>query len=396
MAEFRQTNVLGSYLSGRRARQDEQAYEQRNALGQMEIEKQQQFNALAQNPSATPDQYIRAGRSDVGNALINSAQSQRQVTAEESQRAVIAAQYALNSQTPKQVMEQQFPDVVQKVGQQWAQMDDTAVKRLAQSVLEKHGPQAGVGPAQPQDPGPLEQVVGPDGQPRFATRRQALGNQPFIKPDKPEKPSSNFRALTQAEVTEYGLPPGTSAQVDLNTGKIDVLSKRDATSGLSQKDQTVAKMKLNTVKLARQQLNNIRKRFQPLKGTVSAGAFGQGMVPSETGRAFDRSVDQMRSTLTALTRVPGVGAMSDYETKLDQAKFPTRQEYESVTEQQINDLDSMLNAIETGYGDLLGGQQSPSGSQSQGPVKVATPQDAMKLPSGTQFVTPDGRIKVRP
>ena len=35
-------------------------------------------------------------------------------------------------------------------------------------------------------------------------------------------------------------------------------------------------------------------------------------------------------------------------------------------------------------------------SPSNGPVKVNTPQEAMALPSGTQFVTPDGRVKVRP
>jgi hypothetical protein len=30
------------------------------------------------------------------------------------------------------------------------------------------------------------------------------------------------------------------------------------------------------------------------------------------------------------------------------------------------------------------------------PVRVNTPEEAMALPSGTQFVTPDGRVKVRP
>ena len=40
--------------------------------------------------------------------------------------------------------------------------------------------------------------------------------------------------------------------------------------------------------------------------------------------------------------------------------------------------------------------QGKSDMAPSGPVQVATPQDAMKLPSGTQFVTPDGRVKVRP
>ena len=30
------------------------------------------------------------------------------------------------------------------------------------------------------------------------------------------------------------------------------------------------------------------------------------------------------------------------------------------------------------------------------PVRVNSPEEALKLPSGTSFVTPDGRVKVRP
>lgn len=207
---------------------------------------------------------------------------------------------------------------------------------------------------------------------------------------------STFETLTPEEVTATGLPTGAAAQRDVRSGKINVLNKPTAaTSGaISQKDATTAKLKLNTAKLARQQLNDIRAKFEPLKGKWSAGPFGAGNLPSEEGRAFDRAVDQMRSTLTALTRVPGVGAMSDYETKLDQAKFPTRNEYESVTEQQINQLESMLDQIESGYSDLLGG--GSAASQASAPVSVSSPQEAMQLPPGTRFMTPDGRIKVRP
>jgi CheY-like chemotaxis protein len=39
-----------------------------------------------------------------------------------------------------------------------------------------------------------------------------------------------------------------------------------------------------------------------------------------------------------------------------------------------------------------------AGSAANGtaPVQVSSPEEAMKLPSGTVFVTPDGRTKVRP
>lgn len=230
------------------------------------------------------------------------------------------------------------------------------------------------------------------------TRYDASGKPIASRPAAP-KSDKSFRTLSPEEVTQAGLPPGTAAQQDESTGQINVLSKRDATGGLSQKDAMTARTKLNTVKLARQQLNNIRSRFEGLKGTMSAGAFGQGSLPTEGGQSFDRSVDQMRSTLTALTRTPGVGAMSDYETKLDQSKFPSRKDYESVTQQQIDDLDGMLNAIESGYGDMMSGgsnaQAPQSGAQQGQPRAVRSIQEAMSLPPGTKFVTPDGRVKVR-
>jgi hypothetical protein len=39
---------------------------------------------------------------------------------------------------------------------------------------------------------------------------------------------------------------------------------------------------------------------------------------------------------------------------------------------------------------------APAAPAGGAPVRVNTPQEAMALPSGTQFVTPDGRVKVRP
>jgi hypothetical protein len=165
------------------------------------------------------------------------------------------------------------------------------------------------------------------------------------------------------EIAAAGLPPGTAAQRNVQTGQIDVLSKKDNTGVLSQKDATTAKMKLNTVSLARQQLNAIKQAFEEGRNGVNAFGPGQGLLPTEAGKKFDSRVDQMRSTLTALTRVPGVGAMSDYETKLDQSKFPSRRDYESVTADKLQQLEDMLALIETGYTDLMG-----NGAQGQQPA----------------------------
>lgn len=213
-------------------------------------------------------------------------------------------------------------------------------------------------------------------------------------PQQPASQQGSYSVLSPEQTAAAGFPAGTVVQRNDATGQLDVVTKRDNTGALSQRDMTTAKLKLQTLKLARQQLEKVKERFAEIKGSVSAGAFGQGRLPSEGGRAFDAAIDQMRSTLTALTRVPGVGAMSDYETKLDQAKFPDRKNYEAVTEQQIQGLEDMLATIETGYTNMLG-NQGDQVQQEQGPVRVNTPADAAKLPPGTRFITPDGQERVR-
>ncbi len=231
--------------------------------------------------------------------------------------------------------------------------EDLTPEEVAQA-LRMVAAQAGQAPADQ-----FEEVQGPRGS--IIKRNLRTGDMSqVVGPDNTEsRPAAGgFRALTPPEVQAAGLPPGTSAQVGPD-GKIDVLSKRDNTGVLSQKDATTAKMKLNTVQLARQQLMAIKNAFKSIKGTASAGAFGQGRIPTPSGRAFDAAVDQMRSTLTALTRVPGVGAMSDYETRLDQAKFPDRKNFEQVTEQQIKGIEDMLALIESGYQGLLSGESQP-------------------------------------
>lgn len=144
----------------------------------------------------------------------------------------------------------------------------------------------------------------------------------------------------------------------------------------SAKELQAARDKVRTIGIARDQLQNIKTAWENLvgkkgpdgkrPGAASAGPFGGGMLPTESGSNFDAAVDQFRSTITALTRTPGVGAMSDYETRLDQSKLPTRRDYESSTEQKIRDLGQFIDNLEAGYGDILGdGAEAPAPSVGQ-------------------------------
>ena len=127
---------------------------------------------------------------------------------------------------------------------------------------------------------------------------------------------------------------------------------------VSPKERQTAFGKVQAAQLLRKQISDARAAFDQIKGTLAAGPSGYLMPLSETGQNFDAAVDALRSTVSALTRVPGVGAMSDYETRLDQAKIPQRGRYESTTEQQLQQLEEMAQFIESGYADMLGNDPS--------------------------------------
>lgn len=367
---IRAADPFGSFIAGRAARQDEEYADTRNALARSDLEQAPRRNRLAELQVQSAERQF----------------SQEQIQQALQQTAATASRLA-QSQSPRQEA-QMYPEFVQgllKQNPQLAQADDNEWRQYMDFVAGQAQSKLGVGPAAPAGPMSAQGKVGADVRGGYLTPEQGdaainPGMSEYqrerldLERQKLNKPAGGaFRPLTPQEVQEAGLPAGTSAQVGPD-GKIDVLSKRDNTGVLSQKDQTTAKLKLTTVKLARQQLNNIKKKFAGVQGTFSAGPFGQGNIPTEKGRAFDAAVNQMRSTLTALTRVPGVGAMSDYETKLDQAKFPNRNDYESVTGDQIQGIDDMLALIENGYTGLLGGgtqeQQPQQAAQQQAPRRV--------------------------
>lgn len=356
----RAPDVVGNFFGGMQARQQHDYGQSRNALAQMEVQ-----NAPRE----------MAARNRLLDTQVQGAE--QALGADKAKFAYTQLKQALDSGNPRQFVLQNIPDLAGKLRERnidLASMDDQQAAQLVDGLARKYAGEAGIAPAAPAAPMSPQGRIGADVRGGYLTPEQAdsalnPGMSEYqrqrleLERQKLNKPAGGaFRPMTPQEVQQAGLPAGTSAQIGPD-GKIDVLSKRDNTGVLSQKDQTTAKMKLNTVSLARQQLSKVQNAFNGIKGSMSAGGFGQGKLPTPSGQAFDAAVDQMRSTLTALTRVPGVGAMSDYETKLDQSKFPARGDYESTTQQKIDGLADMLALIENGYTGLLSGDTAEQGAQ---------------------------------
>lgn len=132
-------------------------------------------------------------------------------------------------------------------------------------------------------------------------------------------------------------------------------------SGLSKTAEANAKQKLVSIDAIRGQIKRLKEARDNLSG-VSTGIVGQGYLPTESGRAFDAEIAQLQSMIRGLTRTPGEGQMSDYESRLAAGILPSRKEYDSVIDQKIQGLEDLVNAIEVGYKNML----NPNGTTNDG------------------------------
>lgn len=215
-----------------------------------------------------------------------------------------------------------------------------------------------------QSPGPYGGTILSDGnrwqfveQPRQPVRSSGGGGSGGGGGASTQSDAEQYQVLPPEAIKAYGLPEGTVAQVGPK-GKIEIISK-PPDQQFTPKDLSAARAKLNQIRIAKNQLNVLKTKYAALKDTFSSG-IGGAWVPSEAGKAADAAVNSMRDTITSLTRTPGIGSMSDFETRLAQLKFPDRGQYESVSQQQIQSLEQLINDLDSGYREILSGTQTQS------------------------------------
>jgi hypothetical protein len=164
-------NIMSQQGQDQRA---QQAFDMQQQQMQAEAAKQQQYNALlaeylGPNQAALASGMQQPAQQAPQNALLSqlyqmdpartqnlvqfqqqqqqAAQAQQQ---EEAQQVVRSAQFVLQSEAPKQLLQVAFPDLVSGLAEQGvdiAEMDDDQVRELANRTIAQYGPMAGMGPA---------------------------------------------------------------------------------------------------------------------------------------------------------------------------------------------------------------------------------------------------------
>ena len=107
------------------------------------------------------------------------------------------------------------------------------------------------------------------------------------------------------------------------------------------------------------------------------GVIAGRQAVTDSARAYDGALAALQSTVRQLTRTPGEGAMSDFESRIAMAQLPGRVDPSGVIDQKITQLEDLANIVEQGYSDMLsrsGGRAAPAAKgQREQPAGVLSP-----------------------
>lgn len=149
-------------------------------------------------------------------------------------------------------------------------------------------------------------------------------------------------------------------------------------SDLTPTQRGVVVQKVRMLPVVRQQLQRVKDLAAEMEqqGTLARGSVG-GLVPGAvaggTSERFDKAVGALRKSILSLTRTPGVGSMSDYETRLDEMQLPGRWGSDAGRAEAIAGIDTLISGLEQGYREMLPQQPSTSPTRGGGSRATITP-----------------------
>lgn len=238
--------------------------------------------------------------------------------------------------------------------------------------------------------GANERIVVPDGQGGYkevvSPSPSAGGSQakelqilnvlrdPAIAEERKRNPSLNTY-LTGIEKGGAGMDEAQAARLALDLEKFlfdkrvaerELQLKEDAALGggsagadLTPTQRGNITQKLRLVPVAKKQYERVRQLYEEMvqEGTFARGGVA-GLIPGAIagGKAeeFDKALGALRKSILSMTRVPGVGSMSNYETMLDEQALPSRWGSDEGRLEAINNIGTLLDNYEAGYRDMLG------------------------------------------
>ncbi|APX66277.1 hypothetical protein V3I01_08030 [Sphingomonas sp. gentR] len=121
---------------------------------------------------------------------------------------------------------------------------------------------------------------------------------------------------------------------------------------------TLARTKISALNALDNQLNRVEKALANAKNRGPIAGRLPGGINGKDGAA-DAAIRQLAPLVRQLTRVPGEGAMSDYESRLVEAGQPSRSQTPEALRETLAGYRDLINTTRAGYSDILGNAPAP-------------------------------------
>ena len=336
-----------------------------------------QAPAVQAAPRAVPDdnallarayQLNPQGTQDFLNVRAERAKAFQQQQQAQAQESVREAQFVLSSKSPKALMRAYFPDRVEQItqgGHDFESMTDEDVKAAAQHILERAAPKAGLDPMKLAGEGyslSKDQV-------RFNAQNQEVARGPESTAAEKDPQDKNFKRAN-------ALRDELNAQTkDIST----VQSSYQNILATAQNPSAAGDISL---------LTNYMKLLDP-GSTVREGEFATAAnasgVPAKIRGQWNKLVNGER--LAPETRADFVSQAGQIFKTQKQRSDKIRDKYSKLaTRAGIDPQDVIGDDLLAGTGDATGG----------GPAQIKSDAEYNALPSGTEFIAPDGSHRKKP
>lgn len=194
----------------------------------------------------------------------------------------------------------------------------------------------------------------------LADRRQAAGQETTRR-------GQDISAATQRRGQDMSAATAHEGQAVTMRGQdmafASQAANRTAKQAPSAASITLARGKLSSLNAITKQLDRAEAALGKAKYTGPiAGRLPGGISGADD--AADAAIAGLSPLVRQLTRVPGEGAMSDYESRLAQGELPNRSQTREGRKEAIDQLRALVDQTRAGYSDVLGavGQTPPDTS----------------------------------
>lgn len=180
-------------------------------------------------------------------------------------------------------------------------------------------------------------------------------------------PKQGWTTMTPQEAVAQGLPPGGVYQRGPKGEIKPVSGTSSSQQGTGTKQQQgMAKMKIAALRPIEGQLNRVEQAMTTMEKDGYSG-YVLGNIPGALDAAsgtFDKAVAGLAPLIRQLTRVPGEGSTSDYESKLAQAALLSRTDTPEARKEALAMMRELIVNIRAANEEFLGAPAASGGGGS--------------------------------